>query len=143
MTRRRWAVGSALTGLTLALVTLAGARGQQVLQYGFETRDPVWLPGAADAPTAANVRKQLVTVGDILASAEAKAATHPLEVAIGRDIAGKSVLANRFWSSWPYDRLMVDVAGDDWPSDDETLSNMRSNAQYRNFASLRSAFCSS
>ena len=41
-----------------------------------------------------NVRKQLVTVGDILGSPEAKAATHPLEVAIGRDIDGKSVLAN-------------------------------------------------
>jgi S-DNA-T family DNA segregation ATPase FtsK/SpoIIIE len=41
-----------------------------------------------------NVRKQLVTVGDILASEEARKATHPLEVAIGRDIAGKAVLAN-------------------------------------------------
>ncbi|MEO6629589.1 MAG: DNA translocase FtsK, partial [Aquihabitans sp.] len=41
-----------------------------------------------------NVRKQLVTVGDILSSPEARAATHPLEVAIGRDIDGKAVLAN-------------------------------------------------
>jgi len=41
-----------------------------------------------------NVRKQLVTVGDILSSEEARHATHPLEVAIGRDISGKSVLAN-------------------------------------------------
>jgi len=41
-----------------------------------------------------NSRKQLVTVGDILASPEAKAATHPLEVAIGRDISGKSIMAN-------------------------------------------------
>ncbi len=41
-----------------------------------------------------NQRKQLVTVGDILASPEAKSATHPLEVAVGRDIAGKSVMAN-------------------------------------------------
>ena len=41
-----------------------------------------------------NVRKQLVTVGDILVSEEARQATHPLEVAVGRDIAGKSVLAN-------------------------------------------------
>lgn len=41
-----------------------------------------------------NVRKQLVTVGDILTSAEARAATHPLEVAIGRDIDGKAILAN-------------------------------------------------
>jgi S-DNA-T family DNA segregation ATPase FtsK/SpoIIIE len=41
-----------------------------------------------------NVRKQLVTVGDILTSAEARLATHPLEVAIGRDIDGKAILAN-------------------------------------------------
>jgi S-DNA-T family DNA segregation ATPase FtsK/SpoIIIE len=41
-----------------------------------------------------NVNKQLVTVGDILMSPEARAATHPLEVAIGRDIDGKAILAN-------------------------------------------------
>lgn len=41
-----------------------------------------------------NVRKQLVTVGDILTSAEARDAKHPLEVAIGRDIDGKAILAN-------------------------------------------------
>ena len=41
-----------------------------------------------------NTRKQLVTVGDILTSPEARDATHPLEVAIGRDIDGKAILAN-------------------------------------------------
>ncbi len=41
-----------------------------------------------------NVRKQLVTVGDILVSEEARKASHPLEVAIGRDIDGRSVMAN-------------------------------------------------
>ena len=41
-----------------------------------------------------NTKKQLVTVGDILASEEARKATHPLEVAVGRDIAGNPVLAN-------------------------------------------------
>ncbi len=41
-----------------------------------------------------NAKRQLVTVGDILASEEARRADHPLEVAIGRDIAGRSVLAN-------------------------------------------------
>jgi S-DNA-T family DNA segregation ATPase FtsK/SpoIIIE len=40
-----------------------------------------------------NLKKQLVTVGDILASPEARAATHPLEVAVGRDIDGKAVMA--------------------------------------------------
>jgi S-DNA-T family DNA segregation ATPase FtsK/SpoIIIE len=41
-----------------------------------------------------NDTRQLVAVGDILASAEAKAATNPLEVAIGRDINGRSVMAD-------------------------------------------------
>jgi len=41
-----------------------------------------------------NARKQLVTVGDILVSEEARRATHALEVAVGRDIAGTSILTN-------------------------------------------------
>ncbi len=41
-----------------------------------------------------NPHRQLVTLGDILASEEARHAEHPLEVAIGRDIAGRSVLMN-------------------------------------------------
>ena len=41
-----------------------------------------------------NVRRQIVTVGDLLVSEEASAATHPLEVALGRDINGRTVMAN-------------------------------------------------
>lgn len=41
-----------------------------------------------------NDDRQLVAVGDILASPEAKAARNPLEVAIGRDINGRAVLAD-------------------------------------------------
>jgi S-DNA-T family DNA segregation ATPase FtsK/SpoIIIE len=41
-----------------------------------------------------NSRRQLVTVGDILASEESRRADHPLEVAVGRDIMGRSVMAN-------------------------------------------------
>jgi S-DNA-T family DNA segregation ATPase FtsK/SpoIIIE len=41
-----------------------------------------------------NVNRQIVALGDILASAEAKRATHPLEVAVGRDINGKAVMMN-------------------------------------------------
>jgi S-DNA-T family DNA segregation ATPase FtsK/SpoIIIE len=41
-----------------------------------------------------NEQREIVAVGDILASAEARNATHPLEVAIGRDINGKAILAN-------------------------------------------------
>jgi DNA segregation ATPase FtsK/SpoIIIE, S-DNA-T family len=41
-----------------------------------------------------NRMRQLVTLGDVLASDEARKATHPLEVALGRDIAGRPVIAN-------------------------------------------------
>lgn len=41
-----------------------------------------------------NARREVVTVGDILGSPEARKATHPLEVAVGRDITGKSVMMN-------------------------------------------------
>jgi len=41
-----------------------------------------------------NARRQLVTVGDILTSREAAEAEHPLEVAVGRDINGRSHLMN-------------------------------------------------
>jgi S-DNA-T family DNA segregation ATPase FtsK/SpoIIIE len=41
-----------------------------------------------------NETRQIVSVGDILSSLEAKEAHHPLEVAIGRDINGRSILAN-------------------------------------------------
>ena len=41
-----------------------------------------------------NHERQLVALGDNMASAEAKAATHPLDVAIGKDIAGRSVFLN-------------------------------------------------
>lgn len=41
-----------------------------------------------------NTTKQLVTVGDILASREAREAKHPLDAAVGRDIQGRAVMAN-------------------------------------------------
>ncbi len=41
-----------------------------------------------------NVRRQMITVGDLLFSEEAANATHPLEVTLGRDITGKTVMAN-------------------------------------------------
>jgi len=41
-----------------------------------------------------NRMRQLVTLGDVLASEEARQATHPLEVALGRDIAGRPVIEN-------------------------------------------------
>ncbi|MSV69035.1 MAG: DUF87 domain-containing protein, partial [Actinobacteria bacterium] len=41
-----------------------------------------------------NKQRQLITLGDILTSDEAAKATHPLEVGLGRDIAGTSVMLN-------------------------------------------------
>ncbi|MFM8388849.1 MAG: DNA translocase FtsK, partial [Actinomycetota bacterium] len=41
-----------------------------------------------------NTSRQLVSLGDLMASPEAKAATHPLDVAVGKDIAGRAVFMN-------------------------------------------------
>jgi len=41
-----------------------------------------------------NRQRTLVALGDLLASEEAIAATHPLDVPIGRDISGKTVVVN-------------------------------------------------
>ncbi len=41
-----------------------------------------------------NVNRQMITVGDLLFSEEATEADHPLEVALGRDITGRTVMAN-------------------------------------------------
>ena len=53
------------------------------------------IPGrSAIGVEVPNRRRQLVTLGDVLGSEEARGATHPLEVAVGRDIAGRAVMAN-------------------------------------------------
>ena len=41
-----------------------------------------------------NNERQVVALGDVLSSIEAKRATHPLDVAVGRDINGKSIVMN-------------------------------------------------
>ena len=53
------------------------------------------IPGrSAIGVEVPNKMRPIVTLGDILASPEAKKAKHPLEVAMGRDIAGHAVMAN-------------------------------------------------
>ncbi len=53
------------------------------------------IPGrSAIGVEVPNQQRQIVAVGDILASPEAHAASHPLEVALGRDIAGRPILEN-------------------------------------------------
>ena len=41
-----------------------------------------------------NNERQIVALGDVLSSVEAKRATHPLDVGVGRDINGKSIVMN-------------------------------------------------
>jgi S-DNA-T family DNA segregation ATPase FtsK/SpoIIIE len=51
------------------------------------------IPGrSAIGVEVPNQHRQLVALGDILVTPEARTATHPLEVALGRDIAGRPVL---------------------------------------------------
>ncbi|HEY2333326.1 MAG TPA: DNA translocase FtsK, partial [Acidimicrobiales bacterium] len=53
------------------------------------------IPGrSAIGVEVPNDDRQLVALGDILASDEARRATHPCEVALGRDISGRAVMAN-------------------------------------------------
>jgi len=50
------------------------------------------IPGrSAIGVEVPNRQRQLVALGDLLGSNEAAEATHPLEVAVGKDIAGKAV----------------------------------------------------
>jgi len=53
------------------------------------------IPGkSAIGVEVPNRERQLVSLGDILTSDEARKAVHPLEVAVGRDINGRGVMAN-------------------------------------------------
>ncbi|MEI8240599.1 MAG: DNA translocase FtsK, partial [Actinomycetota bacterium] len=53
------------------------------------------IPGrSAIGVEVPNHTRQLVSLGDIMTSAEAKVASNPLDVAIGKDIAGRSVFLN-------------------------------------------------
>ncbi|MGD9996252.1 MAG: DNA translocase FtsK 4TM domain-containing protein [Ilumatobacteraceae bacterium] len=53
------------------------------------------IPGrSAIGVEVPNHTRQLVALGDIMTSAESKTSTHPLDVAVGKDIAGRSVFLN-------------------------------------------------
>ena len=53
------------------------------------------IPGkSAIGVEVPNQQRQLVALGDILASDEARKARHPLDVALGRDISGRAVMVN-------------------------------------------------
>ncbi len=53
------------------------------------------IPGrSAIGVEVPNKVRPIITLGDILASDDARQATHPLQVGLGRDISGRSVMAN-------------------------------------------------
>jgi DNA segregation ATPase FtsK/SpoIIIE, S-DNA-T family len=53
------------------------------------------IPGkSAVGVEVPNRQRQLVSLGDVLTTEEARRATHPLEVALGRDINGRGVMVN-------------------------------------------------
>lgn len=53
------------------------------------------IPGkSAVGVEVPNETRQLVSLGDLMGSDEAVAATHPLDVAVGKDIAGRAVFVN-------------------------------------------------
>jgi S-DNA-T family DNA segregation ATPase FtsK/SpoIIIE len=53
------------------------------------------IPGrSAIGVEVPNHTRQLVALGDIMTSPEAKVASHPLDVAVGKDIAGRAVFLN-------------------------------------------------
>lgn len=53
------------------------------------------IPGrSAIGVEVPNKNRQIVTLGDVLSSEEASLAKHPLEVALGRDIAGRAAMVN-------------------------------------------------
>jgi S-DNA-T family DNA segregation ATPase FtsK/SpoIIIE len=53
------------------------------------------IPGkSAIGVEVPNESRQLVSLGDLMVSPEAKAVSHPLEVAVGKDIAGRAVFMN-------------------------------------------------
>jgi S-DNA-T family DNA segregation ATPase FtsK/SpoIIIE len=97
----------ATVGPTVTRYELELGPGVKVAKVTNLQRDIAYAMAAADVRILApipgrsaigvevpNLQRQHVSLGDILTSAEAREAAHPLEVGIGRDIAGRAVLAN-------------------------------------------------
>ncbi|MDE0654692.1 MAG: DNA translocase FtsK [bacterium] len=96
-----------VVGPTVSRYELVLAEGVKVARVTALSRDIAYALASAEVRILApipgrqaigvevpNPARHTVTVGDILASAEAAEATHPLDVAIGRDITGHAVMAN-------------------------------------------------
>ncbi len=110
-TLHQFGVEASLVGMTVGpTVTryeLELAAGVKVNKVTSLTKDISYAMASADVRILApipgrsaigvevpNRQRQLVSLGGILSSPEAAAAVHPLEVGIGRDIAGRPVTAN-------------------------------------------------
>ncbi|MGH2926866.1 MAG: DNA translocase FtsK, partial [Solirubrobacteraceae bacterium] len=95
------------TGPTVTRYELELASGVKVARVTSLHRDIAYAMASPDVRILApipgrsaigvevpNRQRQLVALGDILASSAAREARHPLEVALGRDIAGRPVMVN-------------------------------------------------
>ena len=96
-----------VVGPTVSRYELVLAEGVKVARVTALSRDIAYALASAEVRILApipgrqaigvevpNPARHTVTLGDILASDEAAGATHPLDVAIGRDITGHAVMAN-------------------------------------------------
>jgi DNA segregation ATPase FtsK/SpoIIIE, S-DNA-T family len=94
-------------GPTVTRYELELAPGVKVARVTALSRDIAYAMAAADVRILApipgksaigvevpNPTRQLVSLGDILATPAAAAATHPLEVALGQDISGRPAIVN-------------------------------------------------
>ncbi len=96
-----------VVGPTVTRYELALGEGVKVARVTSLNRDIAYAMASPDVRILApipgrqaigvevpNEERQVVALGDILSSNEAKKAKHPLEVGVGRDINGKSILVN-------------------------------------------------
>jgi len=96
-----------VVGPTVSRYELVLAEGVKVARITALSRDIAYALASAEVRILApipgrqaigvevpNPARHAVTLGDILASDEAAAASHPLDVALGRDITGQAVMVN-------------------------------------------------
>ncbi len=94
-------------GPTVTRYELSLGAGVKVARVTSLSRDIAYTMAATDVRILApipgrsaigievpNEQRELVSLGDLMSSQEARGAMHPLEVAIGKDIAGRSIFLN-------------------------------------------------
>ena len=101
------ALSGVAVGPTVSRYELTLGAGVKVARVTSLTRDIAYALASPDVRILApipgrqaigvevpNPQRQIVTLGDILSTEHAAGATHPLDVAVGRDIGGQPVMAN-------------------------------------------------